>query len=157
MAFLFLAANTVVVSYPNISVVGAGASDVFTVIMLDLSVSLQPGAANTTLLHWLVDGFVPSQSDGHSLVAAGNKTAAPYFPPGPPAGQTHTYELLLYRQPKSFALPASYQSFFANITAAVTNRIGFNLTEFTEAAKLGSPLAANWFMVSSPADGSSST
>jgi hypothetical protein len=68
---------------------------------------------------------------------------APYIGPNPPAEtppHPHRYTQLLYHQPANFAVPASQ-------AATVQQRRGFNLTEFTQAAGLSTPLAANYFQV----------
>ncbi|XTI91663.1 hypothetical protein V2W45_1513045 [Cenococcum geophilum] len=82
---------------------------------------------------------------------------APYFPPGPPPSQTHTYGVFLYNEPTNFAVPANYIPFFNNLTTSVLNRVGFNLTNFVDEAGLGAPVAADWFLVSTQNTGVSST
>ena len=117
--------------------------------MLDFSVepNNNPAGTNTTLLHWLLPGLSSPNETTTALTSQENATV-PYFPPGPPAGQTHTYALFLYQQPADFSIPAEYVPFFENITASVYNRVGFNLTEFVDKTYLGSPVAADWFLVS---------
>ena len=126
--------------------------------MLDLSVepNNNPAGTNTTLLHWLLPGLSSPNETTTALTSQENATA-PYFPPGPPAGQTHTYALFLYQEPADFSIPAEYVPFFENITASVYNRVGFNLTEFVDKTYLGSPVAADWFLVSNTARNAAST
>src|SRR5271154_3241326 len=126
--------------------------------MLDLSVepNNNPAGTNTTLLHWLLPGLSSPNETTTALTSPENATV-PYFPPGPPAGQTHTYALFLYQQPADFSIPAEYVPFFENITASVYNRVGFNLTEFVDKTYLGSPVAADWFLVSNTARNAAST
>ena len=126
--------------------------------MLDFSVepNNNPAGTNTTLLHWLLPGLSSPNETTTALTSPENATA-PYFPPGPPAGQTHTYALFLYQEPADFSIPAEYVPFFENITASVYNRVGFNLTEFVDKTYLGSPVAADWFLVSNTARNAAST
>jgi hypothetical protein len=115
----------------------------YVVIMLDFSV--QNNGTNTTLLHWILPGL-----SGTSTLTSNKTEVAPYFPPGPPPGQTHTYGLFLYKETPTFAIPADYVSFFSNLTASVLNRVVFNLTKFVGETGLGVPVAADWFLVGTP-------
>jgi phosphatidylethanolamine-binding protein len=117
--------------------------------MLDFSVSLNgPTAPNTTLLHWIVAGL--SYPNDTTTLTSHQGEIASYFPPSPPLGQTHTYGVFLYPEPAKFAIPADFVPFFANLSASPLNRIGFNLTHFVEETGLGEPVAADWFLVSTP-------
>jgi hypothetical protein len=126
--------------------------------MLDLSVepNNNPAGTNTTLIHWLLPGLSSPNETTTALTSQGNATV-PYLPPGPPAGQTHTYALFLYQEPTDFSIPAEYVPFFENITASVYNRVGFNLTEFVDKTYLGSPVAADWFLVSNTTSNAASS
>ena len=117
--------------------------------MMDLSVEPNniPTASNTTLIHWILPGLSFANATTTALTSYSDAIAQ-YFPPGPPAGQTHTYALFLYDEPPNFTIPADYVPIFKNLTASVENRVGFNLTEFVEQTRLGDPVAADWFLVS---------
>lgn len=117
--------------------------------MMDLSVEPNniPTETNTTLIHWILPGLSFPNATTTALTSHSD-AIAPYFPPGPPAGQTHTYALFLYDEPPNFTIPADYVPIFNNLTASVYNRVGFNLTEFVEQTGLGDPLAADWFLAS---------
>jgi phosphatidylethanolamine-binding protein len=115
----------------------------YVAFLLDLSV--QNNGSNTTLLHWLLPGL-----SGTTILNSTATPLAPYFPPGPPPGQTHNYAVFLYKEPSKFAVPADYAPFFNNLTASVYNRVGFNLTRFAGEAGLGAAVAANWFLVGTP-------
>lgn len=137
------------------------------VIMMDLSIQLAslPGAApnitgNTTALHWILPGLAASNTTARAAVTGLASTAsviAPYINPQPPAGQSHTYTLFLYDEPSNFTVPADYTAYFANLTASPLNRVGFNMTKFTDESGLGSPVAANWFLVSNFSSSTPST
>lgn len=123
----------------------------YAVVMLDLSVQANgPTAPNTTLLHWILPGLSSSSKSTTTTTALLSDEApiAPYYHPGPPANQTHTYALYLYDVPATFSAPAEYVPYFNNLTASVYNRIGFNLTDFAKRSGLGEPVAANWYLVS---------
>ncbi|KIW18414.1 hypothetical protein PV08_02702 [Exophiala spinifera] len=125
----------------------AGPSTTYVAIMMDFSVEATP-ESNTTLLHWILAGL--SSPDGTTTLTSHQGVIAAYFPPGPPAGQTHTYGVFLYNEPRNFAVPADYVPFFNNLTASVYNRVGFNLTKFVAETGLGAPVAADWFLVTTP-------
>lgn len=120
--------------------------------MLDFSVSLNgPSAPNTTLLHWLLGGL--SSPNDTTTLTSYQSEIAPYFPPGPPPGQTHTYGIFVYAEPAQVTIPADYLPFFVNLTASPLNpinRIGFNLTSFVAEVGLRGPIAADWFLVGTP-------
>ena len=126
--------------------------------MMDLSVEPNniPTASNTTLIHWILPGLSFPDATTAALTSPSDPIA-PYYPPGPPAGQTHTYALFLYAEPSNFAVPADYVPIFKNLTASVENRVGFNLTEFVAQTGLGDPLAADWFLVSNTTTSASSS
>lgn len=127
--------------------------------MMDFSVETNGSTeSNTTLLHWTLAGL--SSPDGTTTLTSHQAEIAPYFPPDPPAGQTHIYGVFLYNEPADFAVPADYIPFFKNLTApgsSVFNRVGFNLINFVAETGLGAPVAADWFLVSTPNAAESST
>ena len=129
----------------------AGTYTTYIAIMMDFSVEANGSTeSNTTLLHWTLAGL---SSDGTATLTSHQAEIAPYFPPSPPAGQTHTYGVFLYNEPANFAVPADYIPFFNNLTApgsSVFSRVGFNLTNFVAETGLGAPVAADWFLVSTP-------
>jgi hypothetical protein len=126
------------------------------VVMMDLSVEANgPTAPNTTLIHWILPGL--SSPNGTTALSSHQNAIAPYFPPGPPAGQTHTYALFLYEEPADFSVPQDFIPIFANLTASVYNRVGFNLTKFVDESQLGSPIAADWYLVSNTSSTNSSS
>lgn len=124
--------------------------------MMDFSVETTGSTeSNTTLLHWILPGlYSPNET---TTLTSYQGEIAPYFPPGPPPGQTHIYGIFLYGEPPNFAVPANYITFFNNLTTSVLNRVGFNLTNFVAEASLGAPVAADWFLVSTQNTGVNST
>jgi phosphatidylethanolamine-binding protein len=123
---------------------------------MDFSVETtnSPLGPNTTLIHWILAGL--SSPNDTITLSSRLGPIAPYFPPGPPPGQTHMYGVFLYSEPARFEVPADFIPFFNNLTASVFNRVGFNLTHFAGETGLGAPVAADWFLVSTPSTPSSS-
>lgn len=111
---------------------------------MDFSVSGVLPEGNTTLIHWIQGNFTASNCTQH--FTSSSSAIAPYQPPSPPAGQTHTYGVFLYEQPAKFALSADYIPFFKNLTTSIYNRVGFNLTKFVEETGLGLPVGAVWLL-----------
>jgi Phosphatidylethanolamine-binding protein len=134
----------------------AGTHTTYVAIMMDFSVETTGSTGlNATLLHWILAGL--SAPNETTTLTTHQGEIAPYFPPGPPTGQTHTYGVFLYNEPVNFAIPADYILFFNNLTTSVFNRVGFNLTKFVAETGLGAPVAADWFLVTTPNTAVSST
>jgi len=101
-----------------------------------------------TLLHWFVPNIPLTYSSNGTLAipTVTNATGgAPYLQPSPPVGDIpHRYVFLLFPQPANFSIPAGF-----NISPppSVTDRIGFNVTDFAAQAHLSAPIAANWITV----------
>lgn len=101
----------------------------------------------TTLLQWFQPNLLVTDhilnaniNNKHATKAVG----ASYLEPSPPYGSgPHEYTLLLFEQPQDFSVPAQYDRI--NPPADVDARVGFNITEFIAATKLGTPVAANYF------------
>jgi Phosphatidylethanolamine-binding protein len=123
------------------------------VIMVDIDVSVN--GTTTDLIHWIQGNF--SASPGSPKLSSSQGPIASYFPPGPPAGQTHRYVQMLFNEPQGFSVPADFTAIFANLTASVVNRIGFDYNKFIAESKLGDPVAGNYFRVATPNDTASAT
>ncbi len=57
----------------------------------------------------------------------------------PPVSDAHRYVAVLFAQPANFTAPTGFNA---------TNRLSFNLTNFAAQARLGAPVAGNYFLVS---------
>ncbi|KAH0547610.1 hypothetical protein GP486_008425, partial [Trichoglossum hirsutum] len=125
----------------------------YVVIMIDIDVNINGN--NTNLIHWIQGNF--TAAPGSTQLSSPSTIVAPYFAPNPPPGQTHRYVEMLFNEPQGFSIPAPFTAFFANLTASVFNRIGFELDKFIDQSKLGNPVAANYFRVSTPNTTSSSS
>lgn len=130
----------------------AGGNETYAIFMMDFSVETNNSTdLNTTVLHWAATGL--SSLDGTSSLTSQQAQIAPYIPPHPPSGQTHTYGVILFKEPTNFAIPADFIPLINNITStdplsSIPFRIGFNLTRFADEARLNKPIAADFYLVS---------
>ncbi|OCL02967.1 PEBP-like protein [Glonium stellatum] len=138
-----------VAKQPTIGTSDEALNGTYLFVMLDIDVpaSFTGGAAGTrgVNLHAMLTGFKSSGQtmSGTYILSSVATSPASYLAPAPPAEappHPHKYVELLFEQPANWAVPSSQQS-------AVSNRLGFNLTQFTVAAGLGSPIRANYFQV----------
>jgi phosphatidylethanolamine-binding protein len=109
--------------------------------MIDLDVARN--GTRIPNLHWIAPDITGRVSGTNTteltLAAADVENGVVYRQPSPPVGDyAHRYVFLLYEQPTTF--PSS----LGNLTS---NRIGFNLTNFTTQNGLTTPLAANYILV----------
>lgn len=130
-----------------------------------------PSPQNTSfsqILHWLQPGVRLSRSveptagpNNTGLVSMLSETdtdtpaIAPYIPPAPPSVAPHRYIIMLFRQPGAadgdFELPDGFEQY-----AGGDERTGFDAAQFVEAAGLGVPLAATYFLVGKETTGDGS-
>ena len=108
--------------------------------------SLAQGLASnrTTHLHWFVTN-VTEDSKGILAPHSGNgsRQVATYAAPSPPKGDiNHTYVMFLWNQPKTYTLPKN------NTYGTATNTSRNNFSVSALVAKVGNPVAANYFRVS---------
>lgn len=111
--------------------------------MIDLDVVRN--GSTTTILH-LYQADITLTPDLVLNAPTGNaSTGASYIGPAPPPGPPHRYTFLLFSQPAGFEVPDA----FSNISPAggITDRLGFQITDFVAAAALDAPLAGTFFTV----------
>ncbi|PIG90104.1 MFS efflux transporter [Aspergillus arachidicola] len=85
-----------------------------------------------------VDGY----SNGGILV---NKSmGAEYIAPRPPPFSHHRYVYLLFTQMEDYQFPECYSHIFPQTPKA---RAGFDIQQFVDLARLGAPVAGNYFIV----------
>nr|QTE75991.1 ZopL1 [Diffractella curvata]BBU42025.1 putative hypothetical protein [Diffractella curvata] len=116
----------------------------YLLVMLDPDVQF-PKQPTTTILHWMEPGFQYNKTS-LALTPVSDPEAesvASYAGPHPPIGQIHRYILLLFWQPEDYRLPKEFKSF---IPADIPHRIDFDVVRFVEAAELGKPIAASYFI-----------
>lgn len=109
------------------------------------------------MIHWILPSLTTLSTNTSTL----SSTAAdlvPYLGASPPAGYSHLYAFYLYEQVNStLTLPDSWATYFANITASVYNRLGFEIDDFASAVGLGPLAAANYFYVTGVASNGTTT
>lgn len=99
----------------------------------------------THLLHWYEPDLILNPSTRELDPASCPLVPrAEYGGPSPPNGTMHRYVELLFIQPEEYKFPEQYQRFLAPTIPA---RLGFNVSEFASDARLGGPIAANYFTV----------
>ena len=93
------------------------------------------------ILHWLQAGFAVEASSGD--LASSDPAIASWIGPGPPPiSSPHRYIFFLYDQPSDFdAKLFSKASGFG-----VRDRMRWDLSKFEKEAKLGSAIAATYFL-----------
>ncbi|PWY89072.1 citrate synthase [Aspergillus heteromorphus CBS 117.55] len=69
---------------------------------------------------------------------------ASYIAPRPPPASHHRYVYLLFEQPDTYVFPTCFNHIFPPTAEA---RAGFDTRQFVEVARLGGPVAGNWFYV----------
>ena len=106
--------------------------------MIDLDI-IDNGKA-TTILHWYQPDLLKDPYNGELFNLSDN--GALYVGPSPPPGPGHRYVFLLFVQPSGYVTP---ECFLDILPLTVTARQGFNIEQFVQVAKLGEPIAANYF------------
>lgn len=106
------------------------------------------------VLHWYqADLWVNTQTDNAVLHNFTNN-GAEYVGPQPNPGPSHTYVLLLFRQPLNYKFPKCYEDM---LPLSVEARRGFDLHDFLVVAGLTDLVAANYFMCQDPKSRPTST
>lgn len=112
------------------------------------------GGVAYSMLHWYqADLWVNTQTT-ESMLQNFTNTGADYVGPQPNPGPSHTYVLLLFRQPLNFKFPPCYESI---LPLSVEARRGFDIHDFLGVAGLKELVAANYFMCQDPKSRPTST
>ncbi|OGM47737.1 MFS efflux transporter [Aspergillus bombycis] len=164
----FLGAAATALVHPCIQYWGAKATTgglnpelTYLLLFFDLDVVYDMDA--TVALHWYQPDMVcvmPRSSqmdiskenrilereDGYSNggILVNQSTGAEYIAPRPPPFSHHRYVHLLFVQKTDFQFPKCYSHIFPPTAEA---RAGFDVHQFVAAARLGAPVAGNYFMV----------
>ncbi|KAH0836009.1 protease inhibitor [Fonsecaea pedrosoi] len=129
----------------------AGPDQKFVVLSLDLDAPFPSFAPLSPILHWLQTGLViggSSSADGVAPAAAGQLTSpdpavAFWAGPGPPPiSSPHRYVFLLYAQPPDF----DARTFTKAGGFGIRDRMRWDPSRFEKRAKLGTPVAATYFL-----------
>lgn len=113
-------------------------------IALDLDAPFPSFGVLGPILHAIQPGYKPSQSKDTSTLVTTEPFVANYIGPAPPPGSSpHRYAFFLYEQPEGFdgksLAPADGKSL------SNWHRIRFDLDAWEKVAKLGRPIAMNYF------------
>lgn len=99
------------------------------------------------LLHWYQpDLWADTSTDAFILRNLTNNAAA-YVGPQPNSGPSHSYVVLLFRQPLNYKFPDCFQYM---LPLSMEARAGFDLHLFMEMAGLKELVAANYFTSQNP-------
>ncbi|EED18836.1 conserved hypothetical protein [Talaromyces stipitatus ATCC 10500] len=99
------------------------------------------------LLHWYqADLWADTTTNEFTLRNLTNAGAA-YVGPQPNAGPSHSYVLLLFRQPLNYRFPECFQYM---LPLSMEARAGFDLQSFIELSGLENLVAANYFLSQNP-------
>jgi hypothetical protein len=100
---------------------------------------VDPDGSKPDALQWLTYGL----SAGTDGTLSGGTDAAAYVGPDPPQGSgSHRCVFVLYQQPSGFSLPSSAADLPGTLSGG---RLGFSLSSFVSAAKLGDPVGGSFF------------
>lgn len=99
------------------------------------------------ILHWLQSDLRASGTSGDAeLTAPGVQPIADYRGAGPPLGAApHRYLFLVYQQPERFDAK-KFGQLQEGQKAGIPKRVRYDLAGFVREAKLGEPVAGQWFV-----------
>lgn len=108
-------------------------------VVLIVDTDVPRNGTRVQLLHYLGSNVTLSARDNATLTLPVGE--ASYRQPSPPVGDfPHAYTVLLFSQPANFSVPAAFRQ-------VLQDRVPFNVSAFTAAAGLSSPIAGNYFRV----------
>ncbi|KAG4028561.1 hypothetical protein MFRU_020g00050 [Monilinia fructicola] len=129
-------------SAPEISYAVPDPSSTYIVVMLDLDAPFPSLGVLGPILHWIQPGF---KAGPDNVLTSDAPFVANYIGPAPPPGSgPHRYSFYLFEQPEDFDgnkyAPAGGKP--------LSNwfRMRYDLDNWQKTAKLGEPLAANYFL-----------
>ncbi|KAK5044367.1 hypothetical protein LTR84_011317 [Exophiala bonariae] len=130
------------VSVPEISLTTDDPAGRYVTVCVDLDGPYPSFPFLSPILHWVQSDLQASRST--KALTTEKPFIANYIGPGPPPGSSpHRYVFLLYNQPEEFDLklyapPGGKE--YGNMA-----RMRYDLAAFEEKAKLGKPIAVNYF------------
>ncbi|KAM3068566.1 hypothetical protein ACMFMG_011097 [Clarireedia jacksonii] len=112
------------------------------VVALDLDAPFPSFGVLGPILHWIQPGF---KAGPNGVLASDDAFIANYIGPSPPPGSApHRYTFFLFEQPEDFDgkkyAPAGGKPL------SVWSRMRYDLDDWQKTAKLGEPLAVNYFL-----------
>lgn len=101
---------------------------------------------DTGLLDMANDKRISDEIDGYSNggILVNKSLGAEYIAPRPPPFSHHRYVYLLFTQKGDYQFPQCYSHIFPQTATA---RAGFDIQQFVDVARLGAPVAGNYFIV----------
>ncbi|PQE10894.1 protease inhibitor (Tfs1) protein [Rutstroemia sp. NJR-2017a WRK4] len=129
-------------SAPEISFAVPNPEATYMVVTLDLDAPYPSFGALGPILHWLQPGF---KAGPNNVLTSDEPFIANYIAPTPPPGSApHRYTFYLFEQPAEF----DAKKYAPAEGKALSNwsRMRYDLDEWQKTAKLGEPLAVNYFL-----------
>ncbi|RAQ51855.1 MFS efflux transporter [Aspergillus flavus] len=101
---------------------------------------------DTGLLDMSNNKRISDEIDGYSNggILVNKSLGAEYIAPRPPPFSHHRYVYLLFTQKGDYQFPQCYSHIFPQTATA---RAGFDIQQFVDVARLGAPVAGNYFIV----------
>ena len=99
------------------------------------------------LLHWYRPDLWADISTGEFILRNMTNSGAGYVGPQPNPGPSHSYVILLFRQPLNYRFPDCFEYI---LPLSLEARAGFDLRLFMEMAELKELVAANYFQSQNP-------
>ncbi|KAM3068049.1 hypothetical protein ACMFMF_009416 [Clarireedia jacksonii] len=129
-------------SAPEISYAVPNPEATYMVVALDLDAPFPSFGVLGPILHWIQPGF---KAGPNGVLASDDAFIANYIGPSPPPGSApHRYTFFLFEQPEDFDgkkyAPAGGKPL------SVWSRMRYDLDDWQKTAKLGEPLAVNYFL-----------
>ncbi|MCJ1405877.1 hypothetical protein MMC11_009107 [Xylographa trunciseda] len=129
-------------SAPEISYAVPNSSATYMTVTLDLDAPFPSFDVLGPILHWIQPGF---RTSPNKTLTSSEPFVANYLGPAPPPGSSpHRYCFFLFEQPEGFDgkeyAPADGKPL------SNWHRMRFNLDSWQKTAKLGEPLAVNYFL-----------
>jgi len=127
---------------PEISYAVPNPSATYLVVALDLDAPFPSFSALGPILHWIQPGF---KAGLNNVLTSSDPFIANYIGPAPPPGSApHRYTFFLFEQPAGF----DSKKYAPAGRKPLSNwkRMRYDLDSFQRTAKLGEPIAANYFL-----------
>ncbi|TAQ90918.1 hypothetical protein B7494_g815 [Chlorociboria aeruginascens] len=129
-------------STPEISYAVPKSSATYLVVALDLDAPFPSFGVLGPILHWIQPGFKAGPND---TLTSNEPFIANYIGPAPPPGSSpHRYTFFLFEQPEGF--DAKKYAPAGGKPLSNWHRMRYDLDSWQKDAKLGEPLAVNYFL-----------
>lgn len=127
---------------PEISYAVSDTSATYLVVALDLDAPFPSFTALGPILHWIQPGF---KAGPNNDLTSSDPFVANYIGPAPPPGSApHRYTFFLFEQPAGF--DSKKYAPAGGKPLSNWKRMRYDLDSFQRTAKLGEPIAANYFL-----------